>query len=178
MMLNCGWNGLTIKGMDCKIEHCGAGFNFKSGFYFPSQGADRIYDVDAWANNIGFEFQDCVNIYFFGLQANMNYTWGVYIGPNTSLIEIYRGQFSDNSRKQDGGYSDVYLEGSPTHILFNGCQFKGKGSFKTRAKYPIEDVSITPYKNIVTDCDFFTEGYFFNKIINNDSIYKITDCMY
>lgn len=191
MVMNCGWNGFTIKGMDCKIEHCGAGVNYDSGFYISTQGADRSYDVDAWSNNVGYELHDCINVFFFSIKANMNRTYGVYIGPGTnstsyapSLINFYQGTFVDNSTATSSGYSDIYLYSNsfsqnygPTAILFHGCQFRGYQGYG-HTKYPIEDVSVIPRSNVVSDCYFYASQYTTGKIINNNSIYEIRDCVY
>lgn len=188
-VINCGWNGFTIKGQDCKISRCGAGGNSMSGFYITGGGSGRYYDVDAWGNNLGFEIRDVINLFFFGLETNVNKTNGLYIGPSSSpsgwspsWIEIFRGLFSDNSTVGSGSYSDVFLTSQsngfgPPHILFSGCQFMGFQS-SGHPSYPIQDASVTPRQNVVADCNFYVSGYISSKVINNNGIYQFRDCIY
>ncbi len=191
MVADCGWNGYTLYGQSCKVEHCGAGNNYQSGFSIPSQGADRFYDVDAWNNNIGYELHDCWDVPFFGITANNNRTFGVYIGPGNATnsyapayIYFYRGNFTDNSTASSGTYSDIYLYGNshtsgigPAAVLFDGCRFMGYQG-QGHPKYPIEDESQTPQSNSVEHCYFNIQNYTSGLIINRSNMYQVRDCQY
>ncbi len=194
-VINCGWNGFTLKGQDNKITRCGAGGNYKSGFYITLGGAGRYYDVDAWGNEVGFKIQDVMNLFFFGIEANDNRTYGVEIGPgNTSasytpsVLEFYRGYFSDNSTAGSGAYPDVYLyslpesgQWGPGHVLFHGCLFLGFTD-QGHPSYPIYDASVNVQRNVVSDCSFWANHYVHDGILQySDSganaSYQFRDCM-
>lgn len=194
-VMNCGGNGFALKGEDNKITRCGAGGNARSGFQITSGGAGRYYDVDAWGNEVGFKIQDVMNLFFFGIEANDNRTYGVEIGPgNTSIsytpsvLEFYRGYFSDNSTAVSGACSDVYLYGlpgsdqwGPGHVLFNGCLFLGFTN-QGHPSFPIHDASVNIQRNVVSECSFWANHYVHDGVLEygnsgENAGYQFRDCM-
>ncbi len=180
----CGGDGFELKGQDIKATRIQAGANGGVGIKIHEGGAARLYDVDVWSNNIGVEIYDTTNVLFFGLNANLNNTYGLSIYQNSasyspSQIQVFRGTFDSNSQDSDGGYPDIQVSSSsptfgPADLLFHGCLFKGSAS-SPKPNYAIIDDSYQPARNIVSDC-YINRNNYSSGIINLNSIYKFRDC--
>ncbi len=186
--INCDGNGITFRGMDCKVSRSGSGFNGKTGIVITggysipgssSGGAARCYDLDAWNNEYGIEISDCINIEVFGAGIDGNRKSGLYIHPGAAgisprQIQFFRAVLSVNSESGMGLHAEVLIEGNAFNIVFNSCLFRGSFVDLKRPSYAIQDVSTSPARNLVTGCGI-ARGAYTRGIINNTGIYSFRD---
>lgn len=185
----CGNNGVFFGGQDIKANRVQSAENANAGLVIKNGGAARLYDFDAWGNNIGILINDCFSVFFFGLQSNLNKQYGVKICPSTDLnafspnrINFYNGVFSDNGFEgtQVLPGADVCVTSNspnmgPCFITVNNSTFKGSPG--NSYCYAIIDSSYIPRKNVFNNCNFYKEEYALG-IINNNAIYKFSNCYY